>query len=432
VRYTRSLIENQRESAHTVNTPNAIGDPAVAERRKRILKSLPVILLCLLTGLAYVLSNPRPNYAYDQTLAIARAMLEGRLGIDEPRPWLELVPGIDEHYSVFPLGAVLCMLPLAILARFGLFDAMPARIVTFTLASAIALLAYLIAQRYEIARPRRLILLSFFMFGNGMWCNLVFGGSWQFALGFAVLGQLGALYFLLWRGKPFLAGLCYAIAFGNRLELLVLAPLFGWLAYRRPSQQKASLTTKARDVTRFFTIPAALLALTMAYNFARFGTVWDTGHGRIPYIADQHGYKAGLLNLNTVPINARIMLFSPWRRIQRFPYFAPNVFGDSILLASPFLLLTLRRGARDRTLKRAAWLAILIVTFILWTHGNPGGYQFSYRYAMDLLPWLFIVLLESASVRRSRPWRIAETLLLVMSVAINAFAVHVFYWVQYV
>ncbi|MBN2371201.1 MAG: hypothetical protein JXO72_12015 [Vicinamibacteria bacterium] len=395
------------------------------------MKSSPVVLLCLLVGLAYAFSNPRPNEFFTQTFVIARAMLEGRIGVDEPRPWLELVPGIDEHYSVFPLGAVLCMLPLAILARFGLFAGFPTRIVAMTLAFAIALLAVLIARRYEMTKPRRLILFAFFMFGNWMWCNLAFNGAWQYALGFAVLGQLGALYFLLWRDKPFVAGICYAIAFGNRLELLVLTPLFVWLVLHVASRKASDQAIRIRALTSFFAIPAALLALTMTYNHARFGTVWDTGHGRIPYVADQPGYQAGLLNLNTVPINARVMLFTPWRRVERFPFFVPNAFGDSILWASPFLLLSFRRGARDVRLKRAAWIAILIVTFILWTHGNPGGYQFSYRYAMDLLPWFYLVLLESGGVRQSLPWKIAEVALLCVSLAINAFAVYFFYWTQH-
>ena len=38
------------------------------------------------------------------------------------------------------------------------------------------------------------------------------------------------------------------------------------------------------------------------------------------------------------------------------------------------------------------WIAIGLLTFILWCHGNPGGWQFSYRYAMILLPWMFLLL----------------------------------------
>jgi hypothetical protein len=126
------------------------------------------------------------------------------------------------------------------------------------------------------------------------------------------------------------------------------------------------------------------------------------------------------------------MLIEPWQRVDRFPYFMPHQFGDSILWASPFLVLLLRRGARQRRLKRLAWGAVLLVTLILWSHGNPGGYQYSFRYAMEFLPWVFIILLESSFVRRSRAWLAIELALLTLSVAINAYAVYAYYWARYV
>jgi hypothetical protein len=385
----------------------------------------------LLAGLVYLYSNPKPNYVFDQTYVIANAMLDGRLGVRDPRPWLELVPGIDEHYSVFPLGAVLCMLPLAFASRSCLFREFPAAFVTFGLAFAIAVYAVMLVREYRLGISRSLVMVAFFLFGNWMWCNLVFGGAWQYALGFAVVGQLGALYHLR-RESYLLAGTLFGVAFGNRLELVVLAPILAWLIVRSGRSAAARLGSTVRPLARFFAIPAALLLMTFAYNYARFGTIWDTGHNRIPYVADQQGYHAGLLNFKTIPVNARIMLLKSWRRFDRFPYVVPNAFGDSIVVASPFILLALRRGAWRPRLKKAAWIASAVVTLILWSHGNPGGYQYSYRYAMDILPWLFVLVLESSAVKRSVFWLSVEMLLLALSVTINAFAVYAFYWARYV
>jgi hypothetical protein len=41
-------------------------------------------------------------------------------------------------------------------------------------------------------------------------------GAWHLALGFAMLGELGAIYFTVFNRKPLLAGLFFALAFGNR------------------------------------------------------------------------------------------------------------------------------------------------------------------------------------------------------------------------
>ena len=75
-----------------------------------------------------------------------------------------------------------------------------------------------------------------------------------------------------------------------------------------------------------------------------------------------------------------------------------------------------------------AWVAIIILTLVLWLHGNPGGWQYSYRYAMVLLPWLFLLLLDSGRPKITR----AEAVLFIVSVLINAYATYLFYWTEYV
>jgi hypothetical protein len=72
----------------------------------------------------------------------------------------------------------------------------------------------------------------------------------------------------------------------------------------------------------------------------------------------------------------------------------------------------------------AAWLVIGAVSFVLWCHGNPGGWQFSYRYAMVLLPWMFLLLVENGPAKISA----IECSLFAVSVAINAIATYQFLW----
>jgi hypothetical protein len=51
-------------------------------------------------------------------------------------------------------------------------------------------------------------------------------------------------------------------------------------------------------------------------------------------------------------------------------------------------------------------------------HGNPGGWQFSYRYATILLPWMFLLLSGNGPAKLS----LIEVSLFAASVAINAMA----------
>src|SRR5205814_6262840 len=106
-----------------------------------------------------------------------------------------------------------------------------------------------------------------------------------------------------------------------------------------------------------------------------------------------------------------------------FPYLHPYGFGSSIFIASPFLFLLFREGGKY---KIASWLAIAVLTAVLWTHGNPGGWQYSYRYATILLPWMFLLLAGNGPPKMS----VIEISLFLVSVAINALATYEFLWTR--
>lgn len=405
--------------------------PAAAPGRSGRRGGAALLALSLAFGVAYALSNPRPAHVYDQTFLIAKRLLQGHLGVPEPRPWLELVPGVDEHYSVFPLGAVLSMLPVALGAQLGLYETFPVAAITGLQAAAIALLVWALSLRYPVPAGRRLLLVVYVLFGTWLWVNLAFGGAWQVSLGFAAIGQLGALCCLLVWYRPLAAGAFYALAVGNRTELLVVAPLFVALVLYAGTEGR-SWRRRAAAAARFCLLPALLAAGTLAYNHARFGSVTDFGYMRIPYVRDEPGYQGGLMSAQALRLNADVMLLQPWRRVERFPYFVPNGFGESILLCSPYLVFLLRWRWRDPRVYAAGWAAVACITAALWAHGNPGGYQYGYRYAISLLPWICLLLLESAPPRQGTAARLLEAAVVALSVGINAYALYAFYWARWV
>jgi len=97
------------------------------------------------------------------------------------------------------------------------------------------------------------------------------------------------------------------------------------------------------------------------------------------------------LSLSAIPSNAKEMLLTPWKYVRSFPYLVPTGFGGSILLSSPFLVLLFRKGAVDSRPQTHLMDCSSGFDVVLWCHGNPGGWQFSYRYAMILLPWFFLI-----------------------------------------
>jgi hypothetical protein len=71
-------------------------------------------------------------------------------------------------------------------------------------------------------------------------------------------------------------------------------------------------------------------------------------------------------------------------------------------------------------------VAIALLTLVLWCHGNPGSWQFSYRYAMILIPWMFLLLTGNGPAKIS----VSEASLFVVSVIINAIASWLFLWTE--
>jgi hypothetical protein len=182
-----------------------------------------------------------------------------------------------------------------------------------------------------------------------------------------------------------------------------------------------------RRVASFCVVPFILGVATLVYNYVRFHSFTDFGYARIPGVLDEPWYNHGIFSYRYIPRQIWEMLWRAWETSDRFPYVMPDGFSSSILWSSPFLLFAFRRGARDRALKYAAWLAILVLCVLLWMHGNSGGWQFGYRYAMVCLPWLFVIMLES-SPKKLTP---LEWAAYGFSFAANGYATWLFHWTDY-
>ena len=397
--------------------------------------------LSLVAALAFYFSTNPTLHDLDYTVEIASALLRGDLGLREKPPeWLnEMIPYGNRYYSAFPLGAVISMVPVALLQKASLIHNFPARILGALIAGACVYFFFQLAKAfgpdYSSLKPkplvRRILLALFPVFATWTWCNLGMGGAWQIALGLALLGETAALYFTLVRPSPFIAGAFFALAVGNRTELVMTAPFYLYLFWRRSNENAAgqSRTTRIKQGLRvntpmvidFLTLPVALVLLTAAYNFARFHSIFDFGYFHIPEVRDEPWYEHGLFSLHSIPWNVHKMVFAGFQDDPNFPFLSFDPFGCSILLSSPFLFLVFRNGGKYRVI---CWMAIGLLTFILWCHGNPGGWQFAYRYAMVLLPWMFLLLTGNGPPTIT----VTEISLFAVSVAINATATWLFLW----
>lgn len=416
----------------------------------------PTFLVSFGVAIVYFLSNPKPQSYYDYTFRVAENILRGSIGFAEKRPpWLnEFVPFEGAWYSVFPLGAVVSMIPAALLKVVGIVTEMPGAWISAILAGVICYFLLKIAEKYDTSRTRQILLTMAILFGTFMWTNLTFAGAWQLALGFAMVGQLGAMYFTVYDRRPLVAGFFFAIAFGNRTENLLTAPVFMYLLTRVVSEPAASAagiqraekvgaivsksvpskprahaggSDKIKLLAAFCSVPFVLGISTLIYNYVRFHSFTDFGYARIPGVLDEPWYNHGIFSTHYLGRQAWEMLFKLWNWRQTFPYLVPDGFSASILFSSPFLLLIFRVGAREGALKLAAWFSIVVLTFLMWIHGNSGGWQFGYRYAMVLLPWIFVILLENGK-KHVTP---VEWTLCGLAFVANIYATWLFHWTDY-
>jgi hypothetical protein len=409
-------------------------------------ENIKILIFSLVAGtfLIYYFSNPKPQFYYDYTFRVADNFLHGAIGFSEQPPsWVnEFLPFEGKWYSAFPLGSVLIMIPFAFLKFIGVIYSMPASLISGLTASAICWFLVKISEHYELEWKKRVLIVCGILFGTWMWTNLTMAGAWQLALGFAMLGELGAIYFTIYNRKPLLAGLFFALAFGNRTEILLTVPLFIFLLWRDSKFQisnfKSEETKREKPIAnrksqiinlvKFCAIPFILGVLTLIYNYIRFHSLTDFGYARIPGVLSEPWYRYGIFSISYIPLNFMEMLANPWNRLAGFPYLVPDGFGNAIWWSSPFIMFLVRFGARDKILKYTAWAAIIILTFLLWIHGNPGGWQFGYRYAMILLPWMFVVLLENSP--KKIDWY--EWVAYIISFVLNFYATYLFFWTDYI
>jgi hypothetical protein len=415
-------------------------------------------VVTLLAAVVYYFSNPKPQNYYDYTFRVAANILGGHVAFTEKQPsWLnEFVPFEGFYYSVFPFGSVVTMIPFALLKVAGLINDMPAAFIAALLAGVICLFLFLIGRRYDVDPTRLVVMALGVLFGTWMWTNLTMAGAWQLALGFAMVGELGAIYFTVYDRRPLIAGVFFALAFGNRTENLLTAPIFLWLLCRADSSVPPALagdvepqnksTPKAlesrppaggtdlwlsrpriRTVALFCIVPFIVGSATLAYNYVRFHSFTDFGYARIPGVLDEPWYNHGIFSYHYIPRQMWEMMWRAWETRQTFPYLVPNPFSSSIFWSSPFILFAFRFGSRDRALKYGAWIAVLVLCILLWIHGNSGGWQFGYRYAMICLPWLFVIMLEN-SPKKLAP---LEWAAYGFSFAANLYATWLFHWTGY-
>ncbi|MGZ6372430.1 MAG: hypothetical protein ACXWL8_03460, partial [Candidatus Limnocylindria bacterium] len=368
--------------------------------------------LALFALVVYWFTGP-PGAGGDQFVPLADAFLHGRLSIPVDRPWMELVPvpgGSGAQYSPFPPVPAITLMPvIALLGLFPGLGELSGNVMAAVIGAAnVALAWYLLAAIGVALRPRLVIAIGFAFTTH--WWVAGMAGTHHYAEVVATFFLLLALNLAVRHRLPALAGLTLGLAAGSRLPTgLALPLLLAFFADRwRPTRAHLELLLG-------LAVPALLFA---AYNVARFGSPFDTGYVHIPsgdaglLVTDEPWFSHGLVSPLYIPRHLYAIFIQGPVLVDGFPYLKPSITGLSLTLSAPFLFWAVRaRGP----LVAITWASVVLVMLPDVMHGSWGFAQFGYRFILDAVPLLLLLL--GWAYRERASWS------LVLAVAVGV-AVH--------
>jgi hypothetical protein len=370
----------------------------------------PVIeagVLSLLALAVYWVTGPA--VLGDMWPPLAEAFANGRLHLVEDRPWLELVPrpGGGQYVPLPPVPA-LTLIPFLPL---GELDGNAYASVVGALNVG---LAYWLLLGWGVAPwPRRWLVIGFAFTTH--WWVAGMGGPHHFAQLCGVLFTLVALNLAV-RGRwPLVAGLCVGLAAGSRLPMGLAFPVIlglyggGWRPHRSWMPVLAGIA-----------IPALAVAW---YNVARFGSPFDFGYARIPsgedgLVTDEPWFSEGILSITYITRHLQVIFLAMPDVVAEAPWLRPNLSGMSLLLTAPFLFLAVLARGRHAGL---LWIGVALVMTPNVLHGSWGFAQFGYRFILDAVPLLLLLL--GLAYRERASWVLFGAIL--VGVAAHAYGIWV-------
>lgn len=332
---------------------------------------------------------------------LAASFLHGKLYfLEEPGSWIDTAPFWSNYY--WPLGP----LPAIILIPF---------VFLFSLAGKLFLQGYLqpllvATVFYIVYRFGRLLNYSpgdaiFWAFGftfATVFMNVaLMPWSWWYAQVVAVLLTWAGLWEYFNKKRFWLLGVITGALFLTRSTAGLLGVLFVLEVF---APKVAPSTRHKLKCLLQYSVPIAIfLLLGWIYNYLRFGDFFEQGYS-LQIVINESMAKArdyGLVSIKHVPGNLYYFLISmplpvfrdETSHVLRFPFIVANPWGMSIFTTSPFFILLILIRYKLRSSKLLLLTAFFIALPIMLYYGN-GFRQSGYRYSLDFLPLLYLVLMK--------------------------------------
>ncbi len=304
--------------------------------------------------------------------------------------WLEIAEYNGKHFVSFP--------PFPSVVQFMLYPmfgmGVPDNLVNtlFGLGSLILIYCFLIRRGFEGFSASAFALLM--TLGSNLFYISVTGWVWFSAQTQSFFFSALAVYLIYSKNKGawYFSFLALGIAVACRPFQLVYAPLMLYILYKNIGGEKGFVRNLLACVK--YVVPMAAVGLLIAaYNYSRFGDIFEFGHNFLPEFAREEQFS-----FSYVPGNFLEVLKLPEIRGGRFEW--PMFNGTLFFLVNPVFVALAVSLVRRFDIKQAIYLLCFLAHFVLLlTHRTMGGWQFGSRYLVDLLPFMLVVFADDRSYK---------------------------------
>jgi len=381
--------------------------------RRILIFVIPVILLLIIVILSWVARGSQ------QISNLAQAFVHGHLYFLKPIGGVGQDPVLYHgriYWSEGPLPAVLLM-PFV-----GLFDLFHGfffqSYLQGILLIGVIFLVFQLARRLAFSKEDSLTLMLGFVLGSVFIGVAAVSSSWFFAQIVTVFLLLWGLYEYFGRKRLLLLGIICGLVLLSRATaapILLFFILELWFS-------KINRNLKWLNLAKLCLPVLAAVALVGLYNYLRFHSPFNGGYKyQLLASASAESRSLGVFSLIHIPTNiyygvlgAPLEVFrsvTSWTL--KFPYIQNNPYGMSIFITSPYLLyIFVNKWKSFNSQAKHLLVAILASCLIVFSYYGVGAVQFGYRYALDFLPEVFVLLMILYKQSHERLSRGMKTLLL--------------------
>jgi len=317
---------------------------------------------------------------------LAKALLAGHVNLTNlPSFYQDTITINNKVFVPFPLGPSFALIPFILL-----IPSVTQQQVSILLGAVDVSLFFILATKFT--NTKNSFILSLFLgFGTALFWSAVVGTTWYYAHIVAFLFLTLSLIFHFEK-KDILSGIFFSLAVISRYPIFLGVIFFA-----------LQLKDDRKRLLRFFLAAAALAPIQLIYSYLRFGNIFETGYIAVyqSYVQMNYPYTIlqlinpsiklfGYLDPRNIPLHLFTFLIEP-PIITNTLNITPSPYGMGIIFTSPLLFLVLKFPWK-KGLERNLIIGASFVAFVDFLHYMQGWVQFGYRFALDFIPFLLIIL----------------------------------------